>query len=94
MRNPLFKRLPREFLKDIVKYIVMFFFLMIPLAVCSGYMIGNDSMIKTFNKAIDKYNLEDGHFQTSEIITDSVISEIELENDITIYDLSYKLLLW
>jgi putative ABC transport system permease protein len=90
MRNPLFKRLPRELLKDIVKYIIMFLFLSLPIALCSGYMIGNDSMIKTYYEGIDKYTLEDGHFSTMNELDDSLIYEIEQDNDISIYKLNYK----
>lgn len=90
MRNPLFKRLPREFLKDIVKYIIMFLFLSLPIALCSGYMIGNDSMIKTYYEGIDKYVLEDGHFTSLNELDDNLIYEIEEENDISIYKLNYK----
>jgi putative ABC transport system permease protein len=73
MRNPLFKRLPREFKKDIIKYIVMFLFLTLPIALCSGYMIGNDSMIKTYYEGVEKYNLEDGHFITLNNLDDNLI---------------------
>ena len=90
MRNPLFKRLPREFLKDIVKYIIMFLFLSLPIALCSGYMIGNDSMIKTYYEGVDKYVLEDGHFITLNELNTDLINEIEKENDISIYGINYK----
>jgi putative ABC transport system permease protein len=90
MRNPLFKRLPREFKHDIVKYIVMFLFLMLPIALCAGYMVGNDSMIKTYYESVDKYNLEDGHFQASEELNADIITKIEQDENIKIYNLSYK----
>ena len=90
MRNPLFKRLPREFKKDIIKYIVMFLFLTLPISLCSGYMIGNDSMIKTYYEGIEAYKLEDGHFSSTMEINDTVIKEIEDEENITIYKLYYK----
>ena len=90
MRNPLFKRLPRELLKDIVKYIIMFLFLSLPIALCSGYMIGNDSMIKTYYEGIDEYVLEDGHFTTLNELDNNLINEIEDEQNIKIYNLIYK----
>ncbi|MBQ7641196.1 MAG: ABC transporter permease [Acholeplasmatales bacterium] len=90
MRNPLYKRLPRELLKDLVKYIIMFLFLSLPIALCAGYMIGNDSMIKTYYEGIDKYVLEDGHFITTNELDNSLINEIEKEEDITIFKLYYK----
>ncbi len=90
MRNPLFKRLPREFKKDIIKYIVMFLFLTLPIALCSGYMIGNDSMIKTYYEGIENYKLEDGHFSSVNVIDDELFKTIEADENITIYKLNYK----
>lgn len=90
MRNPLFKRLPRELKKDLVKYIVMFLFLMLPIALCAGYMIGNDSMIQTYYESIDKYTLEDGHFQTSTELNDEIITKIEENENMKVFHLDYK----
>ena len=90
MKNSLFKRLKRELLKDLPKYIVMFLFLAMPIALCSGYMIGNDSMIKTYYNSIETYNLEDGHFSTMFMLNEDKINDIENENDITIFNLNYK----
>ena len=90
MMNPLFKRIKREFIHDIVKYIVMFLFLMLPIALCSGFMVGNDSMIKTYYEAIDKYNLEDGHFSLLNELDDNTKIKIEEKENITVYNLNYK----
>ena len=90
MMNPLFKRIKREFIHDIVKYIVMFLFLMLPIALCSGFMVGNDSMIKTYYEAIDKYNLEDGHFSLLNELDDNTKTKIEEKENITVYNLNYK----
>jgi len=90
MINPLYKRLKRELLKDIVKYLIMFLFLSLPIAICSGYMIGNDSMKKTYYNGIDKYVLEDGHFESLNELDNSLIETIELDNDIKIYSLNFK----
>ena len=90
MRNPLIKRLPRELLKDIIKYIIMFFFLALPIGICSGYMIGNDSMIRTYNEGVEKYILEDGHFITESKMSSESIFNIEEKEDIKIYNLFYN----
>lgn len=79
MRNPLYKRLKREFIRDLAKYIVIFLFMALPISLCSGYMIGNDSMIKTYNEGVSKYALEDGHFQTMFALSESQIAQIENE---------------
>jgi putative ABC transport system permease protein len=93
MKNPLFKRRPREFKKDIIKYIVMFLFLTLPIVLCSGYMIGNNSMIKTYYEGIEYYNLENGHFITENELDLNLITSIEKENEITIHKIYYKDLL-
>lgn len=90
MKNPLVKRLKREFIHDIAKYIVIFLFLGLPIALCSGYMIGNDSMIKTYDEAVEKYSLEDGHFQTMFELSEERLNEIETEENIKINGLYYK----
>ncbi len=90
MRNPLFKRLPKELLKDLAKYIVMFFFLALPIALCAGYMIGNNSMIISYEEGLTRKILEDGHFKTSNEIDNNLIEEIEKEENISIYSLYYK----
>ena len=90
MKNPLFKRLKREFVQDIAKYIIIFLFLVLPISLCSGYMIGNDSMIRTYDEAIEKYSLEDGHFQTIFALSENEISEINAKEDLTVSRLFYK----
>ncbi len=90
MRNPLYKRLKREFVHDLAKYIVIFLFLALPIALCAGYMIGNDSMIRTYDEAIGKYNLEDGHFQTMFALAENQIADIETAENIDVSYLYYK----
>ncbi|MDY6368148.1 MAG: FtsX-like permease family protein [Clostridia bacterium] len=90
MRNPLYKRLKREFIRDLAKYIVIFLFMALPISLCSGYMIGNDSMIKTYNEGVSKYALEDGHFQTMFALSESQIAQIENEEKLAVKKLYYK----
>ncbi len=90
MINPLYKRIKREFKHDIIKYIIMFLFLALPIALTSGYMVGNDSMIKTYNESIEKYVLEDGHFKLQNKISNNLKDEIEKNENIKIYNLNYK----
>ena len=90
MKNPLFKRLKREFFHDIAKYIVIFLFLVLPISLCAGYMIGNDSMIRTYNEGYEKYNLEDGHFASLFALDDEVLSKIEEDENISVSKAFYK----
>ena len=90
MKNPLYKRLKREFVRDLAKYIVIFLFLVLPISLCAGYMIGNDSMIRTYNEGFEKYELEDGHFSTIFELSDDAYSKIAEEKKITLNKLFYK----
>ena len=88
MKNPLNKRLPREFRKDFGKYFVIFLLLVITIGFVSGFLVADGSMIKAYNEGIDKYNTENGHFRTSEKMNDAQIQSVE-ENGIQIYDNFY-----
>ena len=88
MKNPLNKRLPREFRKDFGKYLVIFLLLVITIGFVSGFLVADGSMIKAYNEGIDKYNTENGHFRTSEKMNDAQIQSIE-EKGIRIYDNFY-----
>ena len=88
MKNPLNKRLPREFRKDFGKYLVIFLLLVITIGFVSGFLVADGSMIKAYNEGIDKYNTENGHFRTSEKMNDAQIQSVE-ENRIRIYDNFY-----
>ena len=88
MKNPLNKRLPREFRKDFGKYLVIFLLLVITIGFVSGFLVADGSMIKAYNEGVDKYNTENGHFRTSEKMNDAQIQSVE-ENGIRIYDNFY-----
>ena len=101
MKNPLNKRLPREFRKDFGKYLVIFLLLVITIGFVSGFLVlvitigfvsgflvADGSMIQAYNEGVDKYNTENGHFRTSEKMNDAQIQSIE-ENGIRIYDNFY-----
>ena len=88
MKNPLNKRLPREFRKDFGKYLVIFLLLVITIGFVSGFLVADGSMIKAYNEGVDKYNTENGHFRTSEKMNDAQIQSVE-ENRIRIYDNFY-----
>lgn len=88
MKNPLNKRLPREFRKDFGKYLVIFLLLVITIGFVSGFLVADGSMIKAYNEGVDKYNTENGHFRTSEKMNDAQIQSVE-GNGIRIYDNFY-----
>lgn len=84
VKNPLMKRVPREFLGELGKYIVIFLFMAATIGFVSGFLVAGGSMIKAYDDSFDKYNIEDGHFVTEEKISSQQIERIE-EEDVTIY---------
>lgn len=62
MKNPLRKRLPREFKDEFGKYLVIFLFMTLTIGLVSGFLVAGKSMVKTYNDSFEEYNIEDGHF--------------------------------
>lgn len=56
----------------------------------SGMLATDHSMEVTYNESFEKYNIEDGHFRLSAAPDKSFIKSIEDENDVKLYDISYK----
>ena len=92
MRNPLYKRIKREFVSDIGKYIVIFLFIVIMVGILSGYNVGNSSMKKSFYANMETFNVEDGHFETEKPLSDSIISNEENKLGLKMYSIFYKTL--
>ena len=57
MKNPLIKRLPREFAGEIAKYIVIFIFMTAVIGLISGFLIADGSMLDTCINILDIYNI-------------------------------------
>lgn len=89
MKNPLIKRLPREFAGEIAKYIVIFIFMTAVIGLISGFLIADGSMLDTYNKSFNKYNIENGNFELYSKADDKLIDRLEEEN-VTIYENFYK----
>lgn len=88
MKNPLRKRLPKEFVSEIGKYLVIFLFMTITIGLISGFLVADSSMIKAYDESFDKYNIEDGNFELMEKADDKLISSLE-NYGVTIYDNNY-----
>ena len=56
MRNPLIKRLPRELLSEITKYLVIFIFMTGTIGFISGFLVAGDSLKKSYDESFEKYN--------------------------------------
>jgi len=89
MRNPLNKRLSREFKGEFGKYAVIFLFMMLTIGFVSGFLVAGDSMIASYDESFEKYRIEHGHFVTKEELSTSVRKKLETEGT-TLEQLYYK----
>ncbi len=64
MRNPLNRRLPRELKSEFGKYLVIFLLLSLTIGLISGFLVADGSMMTAYQESFEKYNIEDGHFET------------------------------
>jgi len=85
MKNPLIRRLPRELKSEFGKYAVIFLLLTGTIGLVSGFLVADGSMIRAYNESFEKYNIEDGHFETKKKLNKAQIKAIQ-GYDITLYD--------
>ena len=71
MKNPLWKRLPRELKSDFGKYIVIFLFMTLTIGFVSGFLVADDSMLAAYDEGFEKYNIEHGNFTLSSKASES-----------------------
>lgn len=88
MRNPLQKRLPRELRDEAGKYLVIFVLMVLSISFISGDLVASDSMIHAYNESFTKYNVEDGHFETTKAMNRAQRKAVDALG-ITTYDLLY-----
>ena len=88
MRNPLIKRLPREFINEITKYLVIFAFMVGTIGLVSGFLVAGSSLKQSYDESFEKYNIEDGNFELLNEADDNLINTLE-EQDLKIYDNNY-----
>ena len=88
MKDPLLKRLPREFRSDFGKYLVIFVLIIGSIGLTSGFLVADNSMIAAYQESFQKYNIEDGHFLVDRELNQSQISEIR-QCRVKIYPLHY-----
>lgn len=88
MRNPLRKRIPKEIREDIGKYLVLFLFLTLTIAMVSGCLVAGGSMMRAYDESFEKYNIEYGNFETDKKMDESVKETLEQAGTI-LYDNFY-----
>ncbi|MGN0154786.1 MAG: FtsX-like permease family protein, partial [Lachnospiraceae bacterium] len=76
-KNPLVKRIPKELLGDWKKYLVVSLFLILTIGFVSGMYVANGSMMKAADEGVEKYKLEDGHFELKNKADKELISAVE-----------------
>ncbi len=90
MKNPLWKRLPRELKSDFGKYIVIFLFMTLTIGFVSGFLVADDSMLAAYNESFEKYNIEDGNFTLSSKAGKSDLKKIEKKGNVRICENFYR----
>jgi len=89
MRNPLYRRIPREIRGELGKYVVIFLFMIAVISVASGYFVADASLKKAYDDSFADYNMEDGNLELPLEADDALIEELEKE-DIKLYENFYK----
>jgi putative ABC transport system permease protein len=89
MKNPLNKRIPRELKGDLGKYLVIFLFMEMLIALVSGFLVTDNSVTHAYEEGFTKYNLEWGHFTLSAEPEDDFFTELSKQADVDLYDLRY-----
>lgn len=79
MRNPLLKRIPREFLGEFGKYAAIFLFMTATIGFISGFLVAARSMKITYDESFEKYNVEDGHFVLLDKANEEFLQRVEKE---------------
>ena len=79
MKNPLWKRLPKELAADLGKYLVIFLFMILSIGFVSGFLVAGKSMVATYDESFDKYNIENGNFEYKDEASSEVKRAIEDE---------------
>lgn len=90
MHNPLNKRFKRDLRSDVGKYVAIFLFIVFFIGAASGFMVADNSVFAQFKTADVEYNVEDGHLAFNVKPSADVLSKIESQNDLKLYDLNYK----
>lgn len=89
MKNPLTKRLPREFAKDATKYIAIFIMMVLLISVCSGMRVANESLKAAYHDSFELYNIEDGHITLDKALPDEIKEKFENGMAMKIYGSFY-----
>ncbi len=89
MKNPLTRRILREFKHDFFKYFVIFVFMIALIGVVSGFLVTDNSYTKIYNDSFVENKIEDGHLSFKSQPDQALIDTIEAKADVTLYEYGY-----
>lgn len=89
MKNPLYRRLPRELKEEIGKYLVIFLFMVATIGFVSGFLVADHSMKIAYDDSFADYNIEDGHFILDEEMSEELKTKLNNDGE-KIHQLFYK----
>ncbi len=90
MRNPLLKRIPREFKSELGKQLAIFLFFVLIISASSGFFVADNSLITAYDESFEKYNIEDGNLELADRADGELLKNIEQEAGIKLYENFYK----
>ena len=88
VKNPLGKRVFRELRSEAGKYIVIFLLLAMTIALVSGFLVADGSMLIAYNESFEKYNVEYGNFRVEKKLNKAQLKYIS-QVGISLYDNFY-----
>ncbi|MEI3193658.1 MAG: hypothetical protein V8S22_06890 [Lachnospiraceae bacterium] len=88
MKNLLWKRLPRELVGDIGKYLVIFLFMTATIGFVSGFLVADESMLKAMMRALGNTILKTETSRWTARPRRRKLAELEQEG-VTIYENFY-----
>ena len=90
MKNPLIKRIPREFKSELGKQLAIFLFFVLLIGAVSGFIISADSLIAAYNDSFEKFSVEDGNFELMQEADEATLKAIEEEGKLKLFANYYK----
>ncbi|MBR6537111.1 MAG: ABC transporter permease [Lachnospiraceae bacterium] len=87
-RNVLKKRFFRELKSEFGKYLVIFLFLIGAIGFVSGFLVASNSMLAAYDESFTTYRVEDGNFELSAPIEETLLATLEQEG-LNVYENLY-----
>ncbi len=89
MRNPLIKRIPREFRNDLGKYLAIFLFMTLFIGMISGFLVVDSSFLYVYERGFTEQKIEDGHFALNREAPAELLEQLSKKGSVTIHPYFY-----